>query len=737
MQNLTPTVPGTVGAGRMWLPRAAPMSLFVGGTALALALVALATLWVLQQPWLGLRLQPDEGGLRIVEVDPRGPAAGRLEPGRVISALAAADREPLSLQGFQPGLEPHSLSSFEAYDAYLDEVEAVWSYARQGSLRLILDTGERVSLLPAEQRPLTSLPVAYWFFHLFGLIALLISLAVWVFRRGQAATRLFVLAGLGFFLATWSNSLYLPRELAYDPVLLSRLGSFNHAAMYLMMASLLGLLMYFPRRLITSAMGVALLALVLALQVNEQLSLAGWPLHDFYFPVIFLYLIGAAIATWQWRAARGRPLDRAALRWLFLSVFISTGMGLMVYFLPSLYREPKLFSQVAMVGFASTMYLGLALGILRYRLFDLERWWFGVWLWFFGGVAVLVVDASVVFLFGMQPIAALGIAVLLVGWVYFPIRQWLWGNYAAAGQPRLEAYLPALIGPLLAARGPDDVARQWHRVLTGVFNPLNSRQVPPLERPALAEQGAALRVPVPGAKYGLELVYGQRGGRLFGCRDLELVSAMLAVTVQAVQVHGARKAGAQEERRRIMRDLHDDVGARILSLIHGATEPRQEALARAALHALRESIYALDEDMRVNLCDAAQEWRLEVKERVQDLPLQLGWRAAALPAELSLTARQSINLKRILQEAISNALSHSRPRRLEVSLGVEGDRLRLEVSNDGLAEPAREGDLPGRGLHNMRTRAAELAGELETGRSEVGYRVRLSVPLPQTESEHA
>src|SRR5690606_22190565 len=120
---------------------------------------------------------------------------------------------------------------------------------------------------------------------------------------------------------------------------------------------------------------------------------------DYHFPVILMYLIGVGIASWQWRAARDSPLDRAALRWLFLSVFISTGMGLMVYFIPSLYREPSVFSQVAMVGCAASMYLGLALGILRYRLFDLERWWFGVWLWFFGGVAVLVVDASVVYLF--------------------------------------------------------------------------------------------------------------------------------------------------------------------------------------------------------------------------------------------------------------------------------------------------------------------------------------------------
>lgn len=725
----------------LWLPQVAPMSLLISGTMFAVLMITLATLLVIRGPWLGVQLEPDNDGLQVIHVHPTGPSAEVLLPGMVISALHASGQPLLDLTGYHPNLEPHAHSEFEGYDNYIEETGKIWPYLQASSLTLVLTDGAEITLAPFNKRPLNSLPVNFWLFHLFGTIALLISLGVWAFRRGQAATRLYFLAGLGFFIATWSNSLYLPRELTFAPDLFVRLGALNHSALYLMLGSLLGLLMYFPRRLFPPVIRYVLLATALimaATLANEQVHIVKLPLHDFYFPVLLCYLAGVAVATWQWRAARGRPLDRAALRWFFLSLFISTGMGLIVYFIPAFSRIPGTFAQVAMIGFACSMYVGLALGILRYRLFDLELWWFRAWLWFFGGLAVLLVDAAVVFLFGLQPAAALGIAVLAVGWVYFPIRQWVWGNLATTNQMRLEDHLPTLAGALLTSQGTADTAQQWRQVLMNVFSPLDIRRVPPLREPVLIEQGARMQVPVPSSDYGLELTYSQHGARLFNRRDLELTRAMLSLTVQAGQIRAAHETGAQKERRRIMRDLHDDVGARILSLIHGAEEPHQEKLARAALQALRESIYALDEEMRANLAESAQEWKLEVKERLQPLDMQLHWLTDSLPATLSLTARQTINIKRILHEAVSNALIHARPQHLTIKMNLTGQYLVLQIDNDGTRKAQEDNEFSGRGLHNMRTRAEELGGTLQADFSETGYRVILQLPInTNTEAAYA
>lgn len=715
-----------------WLLHAAPVSLLTGVTLLTLVAVVTATLIVLREPWLGLHLEPSAEGLRLRAMHPAGPAAQQLQPGQLITSLAAAQQPPTKLADYDPGLEPHTLATFQAYTSYVERMGQVWAQLQHDTLSLSMADGSQVELVPAASRPLASLPLSYWLFHLFGAIALLISLGVWAFRRGQPATRFFALAGLSFFAATWTNSLYLGRELAFEPSTFLRLSMLNHLALYAMIGSLLALLLYFPRRLFPPAIRYILpciALLITAILVNEQLHIIQLPLHDYYLPIIVFYLLGAFTAVWQWRAARGRPLDRAALRWFFLSLFISTGMGLLVYFIPTLFKAQNTYSQVVMVGFAASMYIGLALGILRYRLFDLELWWFRAWLWFFGGLAVLLVDAAVVFLFGLQPMVALGIATLAVGWVYFPIRQWLWGTLAASNQMTLEDCLPILAGTLPANRSATNTTQRWQQVLTNVFNPLSMQRIPPVAEPALLEQGARLQVPVPNANYGLELLYNQHGARLFSSRDLKLCQAMFSFIVVAERIHAAQEEGAQEERRRIMRDLHDDVGARILSLIHNAQESRQEQLARAALQALRESIYSLDDDMRTNLSETAQEWQMDVAERLQNLTTELIWISETLPKNCQLTTRQTINLKRIMHEAISNALVHAQPHELLVKITVRNSHVCLDVYNDGVKQASQPQQLPGRGLHNMQTRADELGGTLMTGPYAGGYAVKLRFPI--------
>ncbi|KAB7627787.1 ATP-binding protein [Alkalilimnicola sp. S0819] len=709
------------------------MSLIAAGSALALALVVLAVLLAVRQPWLGLQLRMEGPGLRVTAVAQSGPAAQQLVPGDLIVALEDPALGRLHAAGFEPALEPHVLASYQAYDARLQREGEFWAYLQQPHFTALLDNGSALSLAPRAETPVRALPAPFWLFHLFGMVAWLTGLGVWAFRRGQPATRLFLLSGLGFFLATWSNSLYLSRELAIDPALLAALGQFNHGALYLMLGSLLGLLLYFPRRLVRRAPAYILCVLGLVLVLNDHQRWWGWPLHDFYFPILLMYFAGVLAASWQWRAARGRPLDRAALRWMFLSVFISTGMSLMVYFVPAMLQRQLLISQTAMVGFAVTLYLGLALGILRYRLFDLERWWFGAWLWFFGGLAVLLVDAAVVFVFGIQPVAALGVSVIAVGWVYFPVRQWFWSTFAASGQEQLEDHLPTLVGGLLAANGSADMAHRWCRVLKNIFHPLDVRWVAAPSAPCLVEQGARMQVPVPGSDQGLELVYSQRGARLFGRRDLDMVRAMLTVTEQAEKARTAREAGAREERRRIMRDLHDDVGARLLSLVLGAPDEKQADRARAALRALRESIFALDDEVRVELLDCLDQWQLEVEQRLHSVPTVLEWHCEGVPG-VSLCARQAINLKRIIHEAVSNALHHAHPSRLVITATADQHSLRLRVNNDG-AERRPAGQLPGRGLHNMRTRAMELGGSLHAEAQGDGYQVRLSMPLGQTREQ--
>ncbi|WP_141565362.1 histidine kinase dimerization/phosphoacceptor domain-containing protein [Ectothiorhodospira sp. PHS-1] len=301
------------------------------------------------------------------------------------------------------------------------------------------------------------------------------------------------------------------------------------------------------------------------------------------------------------------------------------GASLVVFFLPVVLNEEPWYSITVMIALAITMYIGFALGVLRYRLFELERWRFVAWLWFFGGLAILLVDVALAWFFGLNPVHALGIAVIAAGWVYSPLRQWLWAKLGGAVDVRMETYLPEFVQALFTCPSAT-VDELWRDLLKRIFQPLAVEPYAAgVSRAELADNGARLLVPsladTRGA--GMCLLYGQGGRRLFSKNDLNIVNALAAVAERVCGVREAQEKGARLERKRIMRDLHDDVGGRILALLHTAEAPRQAELARKALRALRESINALDDEQVHHLPDLFDDWRDELHERLTPLAIRL------------------------------------------------------------------------------------------------------------------
>ena len=70
------------------------------------------------------------------------------------------------------------------------------------------------------------------------------------------------------------------------------------------------------------------------------------------------------------------------------------------------------------------------------------------------------------------------------------------------------------------------------------------------------------------------------------------------------------------------------------------------------------------------------------------------------------------HLFRIAQEAISNAIKHGKPGRIEISLTETTERINLAIKDDGIGMPARLRKKPGMGLRIMRYRAGMIGGSL-------------------------
>ncbi|MFI6908665.1 sensor histidine kinase [Nonomuraea sp. NPDC050394] len=192
------------------------------------------------------------------------------------------------------------------------------------------------------------------------------------------------------------------------------------------------------------------------------------------------------------------------------------------------------------------------------------------------------------------------------------------------------------------------------------------------------------------------------------------------------------------ERNRLARELHDSVG-HALSVVTlqaaaaGRVLDRDPDTARAALaaieHSARSALDDLDHVLGVLREDRGGRGGTEPQATLADLDALVRASGAEVRAEVGdlsgVPAVVSREAYRIVQEALTNAIKHGHgPVRLAAA--VQGDDLKLEVSNPAAAREGRGG---GRGVAGMRERVRLLRGELEAGPAEGGWQVAVRLPL--------
>lgn len=195
------------------------------------------------------------------------------------------------------------------------------------------------------------------------------------------------------------------------------------------------------------------------------------------------------------------------------------------------------------------------------------------------------------------------------------------------------------------------------------------------------------------------------------------------------QLHTLERVQAvADERERIYRDLHDDVGAKLLSLVYRADDSANADLARSALQDLRDVVSRTHIDA-LELEAALADWHAECDQRLTASHIELDWRQADDLPEKTLSPQQLLNIGRILRESVSNAIHHARPGRVSVRVDYLAPQLVIEVCDDGVGRSKGEWR-PGRGLRNMELRARELGGAIKWCEYEPkGCCVSCQVPL--------
>jgi len=676
------------------------------------------------QPWLGITLvaEPDQDGLRVTGVPKRGP----LTRGDVIRTLSAADMQAEPLDTDSLLQEPDNYSTFAGFNGVFEHNERLFAILSESVVTATLADGRQVSLHPTT-RPLRTFPLDFWIINFAALVAILFGTAIWRHRPQQDITRLLALTGLLFLLGVCATAVYSSRVLALDPVWFQLTTRINHIAISLFVVLLPVMFWHYPRRISHFSAFSSAVLIALLYSINEWLQLIQPPYHAFYLLNLFTYPLVLGVAWYQWRLNRDHPVNRAAMRWFLLSVCFATSAVVLLYFLPPFFDEEPLVSLGIAHLLFLTLYIGIALGVARYRLFDVERWWFKSWIWFLAGLLIIGIDIALVYLLNIHPAGALSIAVIVVAWLYFPLRQRLWERVFHLPDTRLEAHLPGLMESYFSAGSAREFGSRWQSTLAETFQPLQVNQREGfIEQSRIAHHGQTLCVRALDDDAYIELSGRNRGSRLFSNADLELSEAIRQLARHARDSRRAQEKGAQLERRRIMRDLHDDVGAKLLTLVCKASSPLDAELAKESLQLLRETIRTMDDSVVSTLPAVLGECRREALDRVEAAGAVLEWEIDGAPV-VSITSRQHINLTRILREAITNALKHGQPEKIEVVFPSWSPSLCLRVRNSGVADNLEP--QPGVGLLTMQARANEVGGSVQWRLEQSTFTVEVEIPL--------
>jgi signal transduction histidine kinase len=466
----------------------------------------------------------------------------------------------------------------------------------------------------------------------------------------------------------------------------------------------------------------------------------------------------------RWRGAD--RATRAQISWVVLALLVmGLGFGVdavLALLAPTVY--PTVFPVLQLLPVVVPVAIGIA--VLQYRLFDIE----------IVVRRVLIYGALTIVLLAIYVAAAVGVAAVvpgsegparllataLVAVAFAPVRdrlQAVIGRRLYGDRRRPYAALTRLARELQTPSSPEGV---MSALVTSTAQAVASPYVA-IERdgaagaaPARVESGVrpvddadlfCIDLQQGGRQLG-SLMVARRGHEDFSPADLLLLSDLampIGAAVQAVdlsaELHRSRERlllAIEEERRRLGRDLHDDLGPRLAvismqvevahDLVHVDEEQAQTVLSHLldlTGQAVRE-VRRIAHDHRPTTLDALG---LVAALRAHVASLAVVPTRVEAPEELpQLAAAVEVAAYRIALEALQNVAVHAHASSCVLRLSHDGSALTVEVEDDGVGISA--GHPVGLGLQSMTERATQLRGTLtaDTPPGGTGTLVRATLP---------
>ncbi len=342
-------------------------------------------------------------------------------------------------------------------------------------------------------------------------------------------------------------------------------------------------------------------------------------------------------------------------------------------------------------------------------------------------------DLLFVTAFSLGNFASLALAMFIALGVYAGLRQWLLNQVMARDRVTTERMFEHLYRITRQAQSrPQSLSEQLPRLLRQMFEPLELRELARRSSHArVVGDGASLLVPVPqpspdATPKVILLGFAQRGARMFTADDARLADRVVDLLGRAMAFDQAVERGRSEERVRIAQDLHDDIGARLLTLMYQAPTREMEDYLRHTLKDLKTLTRGLAAANH-RLSHAVPEWKADLTQRLAAADCDVDW-TFTWDTDLELGIVQWSAITRVLRELVSNSIAHARARRVQIDGLLESGLLTLTVSDDGCGR-APERWAHGLGLGGVRKRVKQLGGHVQWSEGrQAGIVCRVVVP---------
>lgn len=645
-------------------------------------------------------------------------------------------------------------STFEARVYYssreerLKELAKVYELLQNDSVTVILDGGKRISLELNVDRPLTSIQSRVWLQYSFGLLAWFIGALVWSFQPTRRETMYLMLSGLGLFFISFPGAVsiyhiemfYLNSFLLWFVTVSVGIGDF------LFIGFGACVLLYFPQQLpnadrwgrwLLGGLGLYAIATLLNnwqtnLAVSEQFLYYSY--NETYLPMPFFYGIVLYLCFAQIKAAKTKPVERAQALWMTLAWTLGPSVFNFLYLVPVVLGNQPLLSQTwTTLALLSSFWMVL-IGVARFQMFHLEKYIGVAYQWTFVSLLFFSLDFVLVTATQLSPQISTIVVVASILWIYLPIRQWflnrLSKNRQAHYQQRFSDSVAMMIEDSLKAN--NQPASTWQLTLRELFAPL---QTLPLEQTdesnftSTTERGQSLNVAANTFSGPIQLSYAENGSRLFTEQDKSFASTLAALFERLYEFRDAFVSGQTQERERIRRDLHDQIGHKLLTMIYAAPDQAHRKLAQDTMEQLRELIRALKTEP-VSLSHALVQLRQISEDACANVDLTLHWHDTIDdlndPFPL-LSTNQYLNTLNIIRELLNNTIRHANASVLTIAIEFTSDVLSINITDNGVGFDQKK-VIAGNGLHNIDSRIKEINAQIEW-RTSSGTQVTIYIPI--------